>query len=48
MIGYLCVVPDVASMIKPGEKTQITSRSIDTRGASGFESEGITGIKGMR
>ena len=27
MIGYLCVIPNVASMIKPGEKTQITTKS---------------------
>ena len=48
MIGYLCVIPDVASMLKPGEKTQITTKSENTRAMSGFETEGITGVKGVR
>ncbi len=26
-IGYLCALPEVFSMIKPGEKTQISVRS---------------------
>ncbi len=47
MIGYLCVIPNVASMIKPGEKTQISTKSTETKGMSGFEADGVTGIKGM-
>jgi DNA replication licensing factor MCM6 len=34
-------------MLKPGEKTQLTTRSNDTRGVSNTEG-GVTGIKGMR
>ena len=28
IIGYLCVLPELSSMLKPGEKTQLTTRSI--------------------
>lgn len=31
-VGYLCVVPDIASMLKPGERTVVSSRNMDTRG----------------
>lgn len=34
-------------MIKPGEKTQLTTRSIETRGI-GQTQGGISGLKGMR
>jgi DNA replication licensing factor MCM6 len=26
--GMLCVVPDISSMLKPGERTQVISRNI--------------------
>lgn len=45
IIGYLCVQPEIGSMLKPGERTQLSSKSIETRGAEGA---GISGIKGMR
>ena len=46
-IGYLCVLPEIASMLKPGEKTTVTSRSIETRGNM-MEMEGVKGVKGIR
>jgi hypothetical protein len=33
-------------MLKPGERTQISTRSNETRGLA--QNEGISGIKGMR
>lgn len=47
IIGYLCVLPEISSMLKPGEKTQLTTRSNETRGVAHTEG-GIAGIKGMR
>lgn len=35
IIGYLCVQPELSSMLKPGEKTQLTTRSNETRGVAG-------------
>jgi len=40
------VLPEIASMLKPGERTQISTRSNETRGLA--QNEGISGIKGMR
>ena len=47
MIGYLCVLPNVSSMFKPGERTQITTKNNDTKAMSGYENDGISGLKGM-
>ncbi|MCB0367916.1 MAG: hypothetical protein KDD45_00395 [Bdellovibrionales bacterium] len=47
VIGYLCVLPELSSMLKPGEKTQLTTRSIETRGLGQTEG-GISGLKGIR
>lgn len=47
IIGYLCVLPELSSMLKPGEKTQLTTRSNDTRGIGHMEG-GISGLKGVR
>lgn len=30
-IGYLCVVPDIVSMLKPGERLSLSTRSINYR-----------------
>lgn len=46
IIGYLCVQPEIASMLKPGESTQLNSKNIQTRGMN--QDDGISGIKGMR
>lgn len=43
----MCVLPEIASMLKPGEKTQLTTRSNETRGLAQTEG-GISGLKGMR
>jgi DNA replication licensing factor MCM6 len=32
VVGYLCVSPDVSSMLKPGERTQLTTKNANTRG----------------
>ena len=34
-------------MLKPGEKTQLTTRSVETRGIANTEG-GISGLKGIR
>jgi DNA replication licensing factor MCM6 len=47
VIGYLCVLPELSSMLKPGEKTQLTTRSVETRGIAHTEG-GISGLKGIR
>jgi DNA replication licensing factor MCM6 len=47
IIGYLCVLPELSSMLKPGEKTQLTTRSNETRGLAQTEG-GISGLKGIR
>lgn len=47
IIGYLCVLPELSSMLKPGEKTQLTTRSNQTRGIAQTEG-GISGLKGVR
>lgn len=31
-VGYLCVVPEIVSMLKPGERTTLNTRNADTRG----------------
>jgi len=46
-VGYLCVAPDISSMLKPGEKTQVSTRLADGRN-NAFEMEGVSGIKGVR
>ena len=32
--GMLCVVPDLVSMLKPGERNQVISKNIDQKGNS--------------
>ena len=46
-VGYLCVMPEVASMIKPGQKITVNTRSIENRGYTN-EMDGVIGIKGIR
>ena len=48
IVGYLCVLPELSSMIKPGEKTQLTTRTNESRGFTNTTDGGISGIKGMR
>ena len=31
-VGYLCVQPDIGSMLRPGEKTTINQMNLETRG----------------
>jgi DNA replication licensing factor MCM6 len=47
VVGYLCVSPDISSMLKPGERTQLSTKNQNTRGNMG-EMEGLTGVKGIR
>lgn len=42
--GMLCVVPDIASMLKPGEKAQVVQRSNDQKG-NAIGLEGVTGLR---
>ena len=46
-MGYLCVAPSIISMLKPGERTTISTRNPETRG-NGTETEGVKGLKGVR
>lgn len=46
-VGYLCVAPDIISMLRPGERTTLTTRNTETRGNT-MEMEGVKGIQGMR
>ena len=46
-IGYLCVMPDISSMMRPGQRTIVNTRNIETRGQM-MEMEGVSGIKGIR
>ena len=46
-VGYLCVLPEIASMLKPGEKMTMNSRTIEARGNL-TEMDGVTGIKGIK
>lgn len=47
-IGYLCVLPEISSMLKPGERTTLNTRNFNTRGQKMMDMEGITGLKGIR
>ncbi len=46
-IGYLCVMPDISSMMRPGQRTTVNTRNIETRGQM-MEMEGVSGLKGIR
>lgn len=43
--GMLCVVPEIASMLRPGERTQITSRNMELDRGNSIGLEGVTGLK---
>lgn len=42
-IGMLCVVPDISSMLKPGERTQVIMKNTERGNAIGMQ--GVTGLK---
>jgi DNA replication licensing factor MCM6 len=42
--GQLSVVPDIISMIKPGDRTQVLVKNTETRGNT-VGMEGVTGLK---
>lgn len=46
-IGYLCVQPEVSSMLRPGERTILNQRNLETRGNM-MEMQGVEGLKGIR
>lgn len=43
--GTLLAVPEVVSMLKPGEKQQVAKKTEGRRGAEGKNMDGITGLK---
>lgn len=46
IVGYLAVIPDVQSLLKPGERTTVNSRNPNVRNE--MNQEGVTGIKGIK
>ena len=40
--------PELASMIKPGERTQLSTRTHESRGFANNTDGGISGLKGIR
>lgn len=42
--GQMSVVPDIVSMIKPGDRTQVLTKNTETRGNT-VGMEGVTGLK---
>ena len=46
-VGYLCVQPDVSSMIRVGERTTLSHRNLEARGQM-MEMDGVQGLKGIR